>query len=552
MSSFVEIDVVSPVADDRDDVELSVVMPCLNEAATVGICVKKAMDALELHGIRGEVIIADNGSTDGSQQIAREFGARVVPVETRGYGSALQSGIAAAQGEFVLMGDADDTYDFSQLNEFVAKLREGYDLVMGNRFLGKILPGAMPPLHRYLGNPVLTGIGRLFFKSPVGDFHCGLRAFRKDAIEELGLRTLGMEFATEMVVKATTFGLSVTEIPTTLAPDRRDRPPHLRTWRDGWRHLRFLLLYSPRWLFLYPGIALFAAGIVISAILLPGPRAVGNVVFDVHTLLFAAMAILIGFQSVVFATFTKVFAISEGLLPEDPRLTRMFRYVTLEVGLIAGVLLILAGAGAWILGLEYWRIREFGALDPGKNTANRDSRRGVLHAGLPDHSFQFLSQRSRDVAPMNDAEDLFDQYAAAYEQALSNAIAPSGESREYFAEGRVAWLKQCLEKMNQPAGTVLDFGCGDGATTPLLLHMLNARDAVGVDVSAKSLQIARKSHANERIHFETIGEFQSLGPNGSRLLQWSISPHPAGATRGGAGTRASSPARRGNVFVLGE
>jgi glycosyltransferase involved in cell wall biosynthesis len=366
MSSFVEIDVVSPVADDRDDVELSVVMPCLNEAATVGICVKKAMDALELHGIRGEVIIADNGSTDGSQQIAREFGARVVPVETRGYGSALQSGIAAAHGEFVLMGDADDTYDFSQLNEFVAKLREGYDLVMGNRFLGKILPGAMPPLHRYLGNPVLTGIGRLFFKSPVGDFHCGLRAFRKDAIEELGLRTLGMEFATEMVVKATTFGLSVTEIPTTLAPDRRDRPPHLRTWRDGWRHLRFLLLYSPRWLFLYPGIALFAAGIVISAILLPGPMAVGNVVFDVHTLLFAAMAILIGFQSVVFATFTKVFAISEGLLPEDPRLTRMFRYVTLEVGLIAGVLLILAGAGAWILGLEYWRTREFGALDPVK------------------------------------------------------------------------------------------------------------------------------------------------------------------------------------------
>jgi glycosyltransferase involved in cell wall biosynthesis len=366
MSSFVEIDVVSPVADDRDGVELSVVMPCLNEAATVGICVKKAMDALELHGIRGEVIIADNGSTDGSQQIAREFGARVVPVERRGYGSALQSGIAAAHGEFILMGDADDTYDFSQLNEFVAKLREGYDLVMGNRFLGKILPGAMPPLHRYLGNPVLTGIGRLFFKSPVGDFHCGLRAFRKDAIEELGLRTLGMEFATEMVVKATTFGLSVTEIPTTLAPDRRDRPPHLRTWRDGWRHLRFLLLYSPRWLFLYPGIALFAAGIVISAILLPGPRAVGNVVFDVHTLLFAAMAILIGFQSVVFATFTKVFAISEGLLPEDPRLTRMFRYVTLEVGLIAGVLLILAGAGAWILGLEYWRIREFGALDPVK------------------------------------------------------------------------------------------------------------------------------------------------------------------------------------------
>ena len=364
MNSLAETRVVSRIAEDRDDVELSVVMPCLNEAATVGICVKKAIDALERHGIRGEVIIADNGSTDGSQQIARDFGARVVPVERRGYGSALQSGIAAAHGQFVLMGDADDTYDFSQLNQFVAKLREGYDLVMGNRFRGKILPGAMPALHRYLGNPVLTGLGRLFFKSPVGDFHCGLRAFRKDAIERLELRTLGMEFATEMVVKATAFGLRITEIPTTLSPDRRDRPPHLRTWRDGWRHLRFLLLYSPRWLFLYPGIALFALGVTLSAVLLPGPRRIGNIVFDVHTLLFAAMAILIGFQSVVFAAFTKIFAISEGLLPEDPRLTRMFRYITLEVGLVAGVLLILAGAGAWVLGLEYWRIRQFGALDP--------------------------------------------------------------------------------------------------------------------------------------------------------------------------------------------
>jgi glycosyltransferase involved in cell wall biosynthesis len=366
MSSFPETDVVTRPADLRGDLELSVVMPCLDEAATVGICVQKAMEALNRHGIRGEVIVADNGSTDGSQQIAQEMGARVVPVERRGYGSALQSGIAAANGQFVLMGDADDTYNFAQLNEFVAKLREGYDLVMGNRFKGKILPGAMPPLHRYLGNPVLTGLGRLFFKSPVGDFHCGLRAFRRDAIERLGLRTFGMEFASEMIVKAAAFGLRVTEIPTTLAPDRRDRPPHLRTWRDGWRHLRFLLLYSPRWLFLIPGFSLFTFGIVVSAFLLPGPLRIGSVVFDVHTLLFAAMAILIGFQSVVFATFTKVFAVSEGLLPEDPRLTRMFRYVTLELGLILGILLILAGAGAWILGLEYWRIREFGALDPEK------------------------------------------------------------------------------------------------------------------------------------------------------------------------------------------
>jgi glycosyltransferase involved in cell wall biosynthesis len=366
MGSIAETAVVSPIAENRDGVELSVVMPCLNEAATVGICVKKAIAALEQHGIRGEVIIADNGSTDGSQELAREMGARVVNVERRGYGSALQSGIAAARGEFVLMGDADDTYDFSQLNEFVAKLREGYDLVMGNRFQGKIMPGAMPPLHRYLGNPVLTGLGRLFFKSPVSDFHCGLRAFRKEAIEGLGLRTMGMEFASEMIVKATAFGLRVTEIPTTLSADRRDRAPHLRTWRDGWRHLRFLLLYSPRWLFLYPGIALFTLGVLLNAFLLPGPRRIGNVVFDIHTLLFGAMAILLGFQSAIFATFTKVFAISEGLLPEDPRLTRMFRYATLEVGLIVGFLLILAGAGAWVLGLEYWRTQQFGALDSEK------------------------------------------------------------------------------------------------------------------------------------------------------------------------------------------
>ena len=366
MSSTTETRTEGATAGRHGAVELSVVMPCLDEAATVGVCVRKAMDALEQHGIRGEVIVADNGSTDGSREIAREAGARVVPVERRGYGSALQAGIAAAGGEFVLMGDADDTYDFSQLDQFLAKLREGYDLVMGNRFQGKILPGAMPPLHRYLGNPVLTGLGRLFFKSPVGDFHCGLRAFRKDAIEQLGLRTMGMEFASEMVVKASRFRLRITEIPTTLAPDRRDRPPHLRTWRDGWRHLRFLLLYSPRWLFLYPGIALFVFGLALSAALLPGPLTIRNVVFDVHTLLFAAMAILIGFQSVVFATFTKVFAISEGLLPEDPRLSRMFRYITLETGLVVGVLLILAGAGAWVLGLEYWRIRQFGPLDPEK------------------------------------------------------------------------------------------------------------------------------------------------------------------------------------------
>jgi hypothetical protein len=264
------------------------------------------------------------------------------------------------------MGDADDSYDFTQVHTFVNKLREGYDLVMGNRFQGGILPGAMPPLHQYLGTPVLTAIARLFFKSRFGDINCGLRAFRKEAIERLGLRTLGMEYATEMVVKATAFGLRVTEIPTTLSPDGRGRPPHLRTWRDGWRHLRFLLLYSPRWLFLYPGIFSLVLGVVVGGFLLPGPLTIGNVAFDLHTLLFAAMAILIGFQSIVFAAFTKIFAISEGLLPEDPRLSRLFRYVTLEVGLAVGVLLILAGTGAWVFGLEYWRSHHFGPLDPEK------------------------------------------------------------------------------------------------------------------------------------------------------------------------------------------
>ncbi len=346
-----------------EDLELSVVMPCLNESATVGTCVQKAMDAMRRHGIRGEVIVADNGSTDGSQRIAEEHGARVVPVATRGYGSALRGGIDAARGSFVLMGDADDSYDFTQAHAFVAKLREGYDLVMGNRFRGGILPGAMPALHRYLGNPVLTAIARLFFKAPIGDIYCGLRAFRKEAVEQLALRTQGMEYANEMVVKATTFGLRIAEIPTTLSPDGRGRAPHLRTCRDGWRTLRFLLLYSPRWLFFYPGVMLFVLGIIVGALLLPGPLMIGNVGFDVDTLLFAAMAVLIGFQSIIFAGFTKLFGISEGLLPEDPRLTKLFRYVTLEVGLVVGALLIVAGTGAWAVGLAYWRSKHFGPLD---------------------------------------------------------------------------------------------------------------------------------------------------------------------------------------------
>lgn len=350
----------------RDVIEVSVVMPCLNEAETLAVCIEKAQGSLRELNVAGEILIADNGSTDGSQEIARSLGARVVDVAAKGYGNALMGGIAAAAGKYVIMGDADDSYEFSSLGPFIDKLREGYELVMGNRFRGGIKPGAMPPLHRYLGNPVLTFVGRLFFRSPVGDFHCGLRGFSKTAVAKLELRTTGMEFASEMVVKATLQKMRIAEVPTTLSPDGRSRPPHLRSWRDGWRHLRFLLLYSPRWLFLYPGALLMIAGLLVALCLLPGPRVVGGITFDVHTLLYAAMAVIIGFQAIVFATFTKVFAISEGLLPEDPRLDRVMNFITLEVGLIAGLLLLLMGLAGSIYAVVFWDQRSFGALDPAR------------------------------------------------------------------------------------------------------------------------------------------------------------------------------------------
>ena len=346
--------------------ELSIVMPCLNEAETLEICIQKALRSLRELDIAGEVIIADNGSTDGSQDIATRMGARVVPVAAKGYGSALMGGIIAARGVYIIMGDADDSYNFSNLGFFVHKLREGFDLVMGNRFQGGIKPGAMPPLHKYLGNPVLTWVGRLFFASPVGDFHCGLRGFRRDSILKLDLQTTGMEFASEMVVKASVYKLRITEIPTVLSPDGRSRPPHLRTWRDGWRHLRFLLLYSPRWLFLYPGTALMMWGLIIVVWLLPGTQKIGSISFDVHTLLYGAIAIIIGFQAVTFAFFTKIFAISEKFLPEDPKLNKIFHYVTLETGLIVGVTLILTGIVGSFLSLTIWSKTAFGSLDPSK------------------------------------------------------------------------------------------------------------------------------------------------------------------------------------------
>jgi len=344
--------------------EISVVMPCLNEAETLPVCIEKLQRTFRDHGVRGEVIVADNGSSDESVAIARRLGARVISVIAKGYGSALMGGIAAARGTYVVMGDADDSYDFTAVPAFLEQLRQGFDLVMGNRFQGGIEPNAMPPLHKYLGNPVLTLIGRLFFNAPCGDFHCGLRGFRKDAYERMGLRTTGMEFATEMIVKATLLNMRISEIPTTLSVDGRSRPPHLRTWRDGWRHLRFMLLYSPRWLFLYPGALLIVAGAITGVWLLAGPRAIGNVTFDVDTLLYAAMAILLGFQAVSFATFTKVFAISEGLLPEDPRLTWFFRFITLEVGLVVGGALMAIGLVATLYAVRVWGAHDFGALDP--------------------------------------------------------------------------------------------------------------------------------------------------------------------------------------------
>lgn len=363
-SQTLTYDPSSVIADDS--FELSVVMPCLNEAETLATCIRKAQRWMTKNQVAGEVIIADNGSTDGSQRIAQVMGARLVDVTEKGYGAALRAGIEAARGTYVIMGDADDSYNFANLGPFLNKLRGGYDLVMGNRFAGGIEPGAMPPLHRYLGNPVLTGIGRLLFRSPCRDFHCGLRGFSKKAALKMDLRTPGMEFASEMVVKATLNNLRIVEVPTTLSPDGRSREPHLRSWRDGWRHLRFLLLYSPRWLFFYPGALLMLAGLAAGLWLLPGPRAIGSVTLDVHTLLYAAAAVITGFQAVNFAVFTKIFGVTSGLLPPDAKLEKAFRYIKLESGLIVGVALFLAGLALSVFAVSNWEAHSFGSLEPTK------------------------------------------------------------------------------------------------------------------------------------------------------------------------------------------
>ena len=339
-------------------------MPCLNEVETLATCIRKARQAIEQDGLSAEIIVADNGSTDGSQAVARELGVRVVDVARKGYGSALIGGIDAARGRFVIMGDADDSYDFTAIKPLVDRLRDGYDLVVGNRFAGGIKPGAMVWSHRWIGNPVLTFISRVFFQTPVGDMHCGLRGFRKDAYERLRLQATGMEFASEMVIKASLQRMRITEVPVTLSPDGRSRPPHLRTWRDGWRHLRFMLLFSPRWLFLYPGLVLLVVGVGLSLALLPGPLRVGGARLDIHTMLVAGFLALLGYQLVLFAVFTKFFAIRVGFHPPHPALQRLFRYITLEVGLAAGALLALIGVVVLVIAVASWSGTGFGSLNP--------------------------------------------------------------------------------------------------------------------------------------------------------------------------------------------
>lgn len=352
--------------NERSQYELSIVMPCLNEADTLETCIDKARRALKSHGIQGEIIVADNGSTDGSQVIAERMGARVVPVKEKGYGNALMGGIAAARGKFIIMGDADDSYDFLEVPRFVEKLREGYDLVQGCRLPlggGRVMPGAMPFLHRWWGNPMFSWMSRKWFHAPISDVYCGLRGFTRQHYERLAQRCTGMEFATEMIIKSSLYRARITEVPITLHPDgRKSHAPHLKTFRDGWRTLRFFLMYSPRWLFLIPGVVLVLLGVLGYALAMPG-FTIKGLTFDAHTLLFASLAILCGFQAIAFAVFTKIFAISEGLMPDDPRLTRFFNYINLERGLIGGTLALVFGVALLLMAVNQWRLSDFGRLD---------------------------------------------------------------------------------------------------------------------------------------------------------------------------------------------
>jgi glycosyltransferase involved in cell wall biosynthesis len=345
------------------DIELSIVMPCLNEAETLARCITKAQDFLARSGVSGEIVIGDNGSTDGSQEIARGLGARVVDVPVRGYGAAIYGAVMGARGRYCIMGDSDDSYDFAKLDVFVAALRQGAALVMGNRFKGGIGPGAMPWKNRYIGNPILSGLGRLLFRTPIQDFHCGIRGFSREAFIAMDLRTTGMEFASEMVIKATLLGMDIREVPTTLDKDGRSRPPHLRPWRDGWRHLRFMLLFSPNWLFLYPGLLMMIIGIGLGGELMARPLDFGGLRLSVGTLIYCVTLIEVGFQATWFALLSRAYAVQEGLVPQSARMRKVERLLTLESGLLAGLAMAAVGFALFFYAVSIWSGARFGVLD---------------------------------------------------------------------------------------------------------------------------------------------------------------------------------------------
>ena len=359
---------------------LTILIPCLDEAETIGIVVRKSLESLSLLGLSGKVLVADNGSIDGSQLIAENLGASVIHVPIKGYGAALIAGINFSNSNYIVMGDADDSYALDEIDEFVAKLDGGFDLVIGNRFQGGIAPGAMPWLHKYLGNPVLSWIGRLFFKVPIGDFHCGLRAFKTDAIRSLNLKSSGMEFASEMVVKASLNGLKITEVPTTLKPDGRSRAPHLRTWRDGWRHLVFLLAASPRWLFVYPGIVLSSIGLLGTILTSRGPFDIGQIQLDLNSFLFSIGLILVGTQTVFFGILARIFSTNFGTLPPSKSVTKFADMFSLERGIILGILLLLVSLVGAIGLLGHWRGNSLVGLD--RDSALRVSGLVVLTSGV--------------------------------------------------------------------------------------------------------------------------------------------------------------------------
>jgi len=343
--------------------DITILMPCLNEAETLHICITKALNWVKLRNLNAEILISDNGSTDGSQEIAKSLGARVVDAPLKGYGAALQFGIENADSEYIVMGDSDDSYDFSRLDMFYDKLHEGYDLVMGNRFAGGIEKGAMPWKNKYIGNPILSTIGKLLFKCESNDFHCGLRAFTKTAYRKMDLRTTGMEFASEMVIKANLLKLKIIEVPTTLSVDGRSRPPHLRPWRDGWRHLRFMMLFSPQWLFIIPGLVLMGLSLLVYLTIYVSEITIGSITFGSNTLIYASLGVALGLLSVFFGLFTGIFGAREGLLPATHLSKFIARNSFLEYGCIAAIILVLLGFYFGIDTVAIWAKHDFGSLD---------------------------------------------------------------------------------------------------------------------------------------------------------------------------------------------